>query len=473
MSAWGDRAQALAQSIPLADFEPQALACLNHAPKETPWVIACSGGVDSVALACLMYAHFPKRRANLVIAHYNHALRAEASDGDAAFVAELAEGLRLPFVSEKNEVDLSASEAHLRGARFKFFDRVLEGCGGQLLLLAHQANDVAETILMRLARGSGLTGLVAPRPVHQHRGGRVHVRPILSLERVKIEASLKAAGIPWREDASNASGDYFRNRVRRTVLPALRECAPAELMPNMLLSRSLLEEDEMALEDWLDTFFGQAVQEGSLYRGPFLDKPKALYRRGLYRWLCEHGLVLSRNVFELVLEAFFQGEAGQWVVGEKRRIVGDGLVLNVEQVQDTFSWQPEGVLAPGGRVYFPDGSVLNIEGVSLSQEEQSIIFAGRVDSQKEAYIAQSVSCLRVRSWVPGDRYHPLGAPGTRKLQDIFTDKKIPREQRALLPLIENGSGELVWCPGLPPAEKSRLQPGTLGALRLTYRSTHG
>jgi tRNA(Ile)-lysidine synthase len=164
-------------------------------------------------------------------------------------------------------------------------------------------DDIAETLLMRLARGSGAGGLSAPRPVQLMPGGQVRLRPLLTWQKAGLADALCAAGAAWREDESNATGDFFRNRIRRDVLPAWRAASPGrDALAGAALTRELLAEDDVALEAWLD-----AVQpfttDGALDVGRLAGKPRALIRRALHRWMSVQPGAgdLSRQGFEALL----------------------------------------------------------------------------------------------------------------------------------------------------------------------------
>ena len=465
------QAQALAERFPKASLSQEALEFLERSAG--PWVLGCSGGVDSVCLALLLHALFPEKAC--VLAHFNHGLRGSASDSDEAFVAELASGLGFECMSECAERTIvggsDASEAVLRAERFAFFEKVLSEKGGSVLLLAHQADDVAETLLMRLARGSGLTGLCAPRPVHAHGNAQVRVRPLITVTREAIEKAFQELDIRWRVDGSNFSDDYFRNRIRHRVLPALKDAAPTLLLPNMLHARSLLEEDDAALEAWVDALFENISFESSLDVTVLEGKPKALSRRVLYRWLHAHQRSLTRALFEKILRALNCGDSGMWSVGNETLVVFNKGILSLDVAQRLqLDWQPKGMLIAGGSVFFPNGSFLRAELVKLTEGLLARILQGKVNPQKEAYVAPSQTVLHVRSPRPGDRFYAFGAPGSKKLQDCFVDKKVPQEVRRRLPLILCDRGEILWCAGFPPCEKSRLKPGMSYALRLTYDS---
>lgn len=209
----------------------------------------------------------------------------------------------------------TVSEATARAARHAFFAREMKQLGSRVLWLAHQQDDIAETMLMRLARGSGTAGLAAPRPVQLVADRRVHLRPLLTLKKQELIAVLRAVEVAWREDASNDGQDFFRNRIRRTVLPAWQKAAKRDASAGAALARELLEEDDAALEVWLDRL--APLKRGVLDLRVLADVPPAVVRRSLHRWMLavRAKTDLSRQGFELLLAAVMRGTATRFSLG--------------------------------------------------------------------------------------------------------------------------------------------------------------
>lgn len=186
------------------------------------------------------------------------------------------------------------------------------------LWLAHQQDDIAETFLMRLARGSGTGGLAAPRPVHPMADGRVHLRPLLTLKKAELLAALRTAGAAWREDSSNGRDDYFRNRIRRVVLPAWAKAAGRDVLAGAALARERLEEDDQALEMWVDAL-APLGRDRQLDLRMLAGMPRAITRRALHRWLLaqRQPTDLSRQGFEILLAAVERGQATRFSLGTR------------------------------------------------------------------------------------------------------------------------------------------------------------
>jgi tRNA(Ile)-lysidine synthase len=200
--------------------------------------------------------------------------------------------------------------------------------------MGHQRDDVAESLLMRLARGSGAGGLAAPRPVQAGAQGRIHLRPLLDLGKSDIVRALRAAGVPWREDATNAGKDYFRNRIRNSVLPAWSKASGRDALAGAARTRELLEEDDSALETLVDRL-GAVSLAGKLDVQRLKGQPRAIARRALHRWLLRQPAKggLSRQGFDALLSAVERGLPtrqslgadgfarirGKWLAFERKR----------------------------------------------------------------------------------------------------------------------------------------------------------
>jgi tRNA(Ile)-lysidine synthase len=268
-----------------------------------------------MALLAVLRAHWPERR--LVALHFNHGLRGRASEADERFCRKFAATLGIKYLAGvwKEAPRQGASEADARAARHVFFRSMLTRLRSRVLWLGHQQDDIAESMLMRLARGSGAGGLAAPRPVQVFQDGRVHLRPLLTLKKAELAAALKQAGLKWREDASNRGQAFFRNRVRRAVVPVWQETAGRDALAGAARARELLEEDDDALEAWLDRL--APLKRGVLDGRKLAGVPRAVTRRALHRWLLavRADTDLSRQGFELLLAALERGAATRFSLG--------------------------------------------------------------------------------------------------------------------------------------------------------------
>lgn len=327
---WSAVAARLAVALPRERLHPSVLAWAEAQPANARWAIALSGGADSVALLLLLWAHWTERRERLVALHFDHRLRGRASTGDARFCAGLCRALGVPLVNARWEdrpplrAGTVVPEAAARSARIGFFTTELRRRRVAALFLGHHRDDVAETVLMRLARGSGTGGLAAPRPVHIHAtpaAGRVHLRPLLTLDKSALVAALREAGASWREDASNTSGAHLRNRVRADLIPAWRVAAAEpgrDALAGLALSRDLLEEDDDALTAWA-VRITRIDARGALALAPVRGVPRAVLRRVLHRWLAASPARtdLNRVGFNALLALVLSGREGRQSLGAR------------------------------------------------------------------------------------------------------------------------------------------------------------
>jgi tRNA(Ile)-lysidine synthase len=453
--------------FPRTALNAAVVAAADARPADEPWFVAFSGGADSLALLLLIWSHWPERREKLTALHFNHCLRGAASDADEQFCRDVSSALGVGFSSTRwTDAPTNPNEAETREARQSFFAHEMTALGSQVLWTGHQKDDIAETQLMRLARGAGPAGLAAPRPVSIRENGRIFLRPLLTLGKAEIAAALTAAGVSWREDSSNATRDYFRNRVRYDVLPRWQDAACNSVLGGAALSRELCEEDDFALEAWL-TELNVHATDSMIDLRSLVGKPRALWRRALRRWAPIGAL--GRAGFEELLALCEEGKAGRVSLGEGFAKVKDAVVKWDKPAQASSLWSPV-VLLDNVTVALPDGAELVARRITFDSELRRRVQAGAVDRDGEAFLATVELPFTARQWMPGDRFRPLGAPGSAKLQDLFVNRKIPAELRQALPVICAADGEILWVPGFPPAERVKITEHTASGVQLTYRS---
>lgn len=315
---WRAAATQLAMAVPRTRLHPEVLAWSLTAEARQTWAVAFSGGADSLALLLLLWAHWPGQRRRLVAIHFNHRLRGATADRDERFCQVVAESLGIRWRRGRwSESVRGASEAQARTARHAYFSHELRRLRTNALWLGHQQDDVVETMLMRLARGSGTAGMAAPRPIQRMVDGRVHLRPLLGLKKIEIVEHLMSQKIPWREDASNRAGKFLRNRLRQDVVPAWRLAnADRDALAGAALSRELLEEDDNALEVWLSEI-RPLTAAGGLNLRRLVGRPRGLVRRALHLWLGAQatGVGLSRQAFTAILDDVIKGRVTRHSLG--------------------------------------------------------------------------------------------------------------------------------------------------------------
>lgn len=435
-------------------------------PTDSCGLVAVSGGADSVALLHLLHKVAETHRLTLHAAHLDHALRPD-SPADAAHVRGLCATLGVPLSEARIDVATLAQsgkggiEETAREARRAFLRETAQIHGCAWIALAHQRDDQAETFLLRLLRGAGTTGLAGMRPVDPP-----FVRPLLPFARTELVEWLASEGIAWREDASNQDPAFVRNRVRHELLPLLESYNPAVCRRLNELCRQLADDED----DWAKRSAAELQHVAELGAGECRLPCAALTAASpamagrLVRAALKHVRGDLRRldadhitaVVALAGGARPQGELflpGAWV-GRRYQ-----LLLMREAPPRTVAQTSFAIAGPG--IYpLTDGRVL---GVSLADGAR-----GEGRNAVEFCARQVTFPLRVRAPRPGDRLHPAGMAGTKKLQDLFVDMKIPVEDRIAAALVFGGE-RLLWvagvrrCAGLGPAPV----PGPVLRLELT------
>lgn len=473
MSDWSDAVAQLGIFGVERYLQEDAQEFLLQLPdKSQPLLLACSGGADSVFLLLLMAAWCQRQGMALRVLHFNHGLRGAEADADADFVADIAGELQLPYACGHAAALERTDEGSLRFVRYQWMEKQYFEHGAAALLLGHHADDAVESLLMATLSGAGLSGLTAPRPVVRFANGHVRVRPILHLRREEIEHQLHLLRVPWREDATNALPIYTRNWLRHDVIPMLNERLPQDVCAGMTRTRELLQEALQAIDCWVGNLQLDMSSPGALDLRAAQGAPRAVLRRALMRWWLLHyaETLLPKDVLEELLdqiEGFSPQRAIQVSAGFLFTWRGEFELARVD-VDRAGIWQTDAAVQwhpLASDLYLPGGGRLTGCICRFAAQDQPY---RRANPAREAWLAMAAQPLLVRRWRKGDRYRPLGAPGRRKLQDLFTDAKLEREQKHSLPVICNTHDEILWVPGFPPADSVCLDAASESALKLTY-----
>lgn len=419
-------------------------------------LIAVSGGADSVALVYAL--HFLKKRygISITLAHLNHGIRGRAADQDAVFVRELAWRLNLRCEQGRADIPRMAKERGVslemaaRQSRYEFLTRTARAVGANCVATAHTADDQVETVLLKLTRGAGPQGVTGIPYCAERHGVRV-VRPCRDVTHTEAVRFLRRHGLAWREDKSNLDMTFLRNRVRRQVLPLLESKLNPQVRRAILRTAELLREEN----EWLDSIARGLWSEcaGGAKRNELnVEKlnglPLAARRRILRLWLVAGGVDADPLGFEAIenierLLAAPRGTRAVPVSGGVRVVCRYGkLVLEKGPVVAGGAFR-ERVAVPGETV-LPDHGLRIVTKRATGIIRKRGVRTGHLPAA--ASIGGKVSALYVRSWKPGDRIKPFGMKGTRKLQDLFVDQKVPRDRRDRIPVFEC-RGEIVWIPG--------------------------
>lgn len=435
-------------------------------------LLALSGGPDSTALAHLLVEIRDEWRLRLQALHVNYGLRGEDSDEDERFVKETCRRLDIPLSLRTWEEGECGKGESLQMAARRFRYRLLEeeqaAAGADRIVTAHNSDDRVETLLLNLFRGAGHRGLGGI----PYRRGSV-VRPLLDAGRDSIERFLSLRKIPWCVDQTNRETKYDRNKIRLELIPYVEELLDRKIGPALVRAADLLSEADHFLD-------GEAL-----------------------RWIERHGSVDNRE--NLVLPAgdislLPQALRRQVIRSAIRDTAGSLIEVRYDQIERIADLAGD---ATGGRIPLPRGKEARREGdrilfgatpgepvrfeISLPLPGSARLPGGREvacrfvakteipPDLKEgtggtAYLdADAVEPpMLFRSRLPGDRFRPLGAPGSKKLQDLFVDRKVPRSRRDEIPILADERGVL-WVTGITVADRAKVTDETSNILEVAFQ----
>lgn len=445
-------------------------------------LLAVSGGPDSVALLSLMATLAPSWRLKLTVVHFNYGLRGSESDDDEAFVSSFCRARSIPFVVRRpilsKQRRASSLQMLARWARYEAMKSLAHEIHADRIVTGHTANDQAETMLLWMLRGAGLTGLAGMPFIRE----QIIVRPLLKTMREEILAYLKQEGLSYRQDSTNLTGLYRRNRVRRDLLPVMEDITPGIVR---LLERQadVLRADETYLEQVVEELHQSLVtvdtKRGQRFeRDAFVALPDALKRRLVRRMLKlmdPEQRAPSLRVVENVLR-FVSGRSkgvrlslkGVNVIRERERMIVIRRIGASDHRAERSVVTPMTLSVPS-TVYWP-GTGQQIHVQEMTRQEAEPFLKHRTRDCAVFDMTRLSAPLVLRPWQAGDRMHPRGMGGkSKKLQDFFTDLKLSREERRRVPLLAAPEG-ILWVVGRREDERFVARKSTSRCLVATVHS---
>ena len=471
----------------------EAVKRAGYSNNETTLVVGVSGGPDSTALLHALVALQSIHGLGLHVGHLNHNFRGQEAEDDAVFVEELAQSLGLPVTVAKEDPHeyqrkrgISSFEQGAREMRYSFLARVSKDIGARAVTVGHNADDLAETVMLHVLRGSGLHGLrgmteLSDWPWPREGGGLSLFRPLLGMAKDQTAAYVRGLGRTFREDSGNYMWRFTRNKVRHDLMPKLAEDYNPQVRKALVrLAHAAAEEldfsegelnrawPEVAVESLGEVRYDRAAL-GKLH--PHLQR--LALRRGYILVNGDATRLSERHLIAMVNLA--QAQQG----GRTLNLPG-GVLFRRDYRELVLTRSSE-----------PDCPYPELDGeypIRLPTEAgvETVAQAGpwRVTMQIRAASGESyehgdgwTACLdlralgeraTLRAWRPGDRIQPLGMRGQKKLQDLFTDLRVPRHWRGRVPLLESAGG-IVWVVGHRIADWAKVETGADGQiLRLRF-----
>jgi tRNA(Ile)-lysidine synthase len=421
-------------------------------------LLTVSGGIDSVVLAELCHQSGLK----FGIAHCNFQLRGKESEGDEMFVQKLAQKYNVAFHTQRFETEAFSIQNGLsiqmaaRQLRYEWFDRIREEHRYDYILTAHHQDDLLETILLNLTRGTGIAGLHGILP----KKGFL-IRPLLFATRDRIFQFLQQMQLTWREDRSNFSNDYLRNRLRHEVIPILQE-----MNPKVASSVSELAERVRATEEIVAESMRLAAQEalheenGSLWISyKKLEQLSSPLERLSY-WLANCHFTYFQTK---VIWKSRNGQAGKQFFSPSHTLITDRThwIITPTQTEQPLKWH---LTSEKGEIVYPNGllkwEVFN--GIEKAEANPNVIY---LDADTLIFP------ITLRLWQKGDRFCPLGMKGKqKKISDFLIDNKVPRNLKEKVYILET-EGKIAWLVGFRLDERFKVKETTKNYIKLTNTTT--
>ena len=439
-------------------------------------LVAVSGGADSLALLYGLHALHTHLNCHLHVVHLDHGIR-DDSDADAQFVCEHAVHLWLPFI--EHAVDLPhlakqwklSVEAAGRKARYEFYESVCAQIGATKVALGHHRDDIAETVLMNLLRGTGSDGLKGIAPI---RVGKF-IRPLAAFTRQEIEAFLKSINLVPRLDSTNTDKRYLRNRIRHELVPLLEQDYNSNIRTGLSRTAEVLNAESDYLGAIARETFDLCRLPSSQSTCIVLDREKFL----------QNHIALQRRILRHSIAEFF-GQVDDFYFEHFQAILGlinrdkpnavlslpNGIQFRRAYEQLVFAKTPVETgdfaypLNVPGKTFIP---ALNTEITAYLYDTSPDDFPPLPDGTFEAMLDYSEIQLPliVRNRRQGDRFQPHGMHGTKKIKDFFMDIKVPGSERNRIPMLVYGD-EILWVIGFTTNERFKIQPQTQRYLHLHY-----
>lgn len=434
-------------------------------------IVAVSGGPDSIALLHVLYKLKEELGISLYVAHVNHGLRGIEADSDEEYVKKFCESLNVEFRSKRVDINEIArvrnisSESAGREVRYEFFKELMKKFSAQKVAIAHNANDQAETILMRIMRGTGMDGLIGIRPVRDS----IFVRPLINSTRDQIEEYCLKNNLNPRIDKTNLEAIYSRNKVRLQLIPYIQENFNKDIIQGLNRLSYTIKVDNDYLEE---------VSREKYKKYCDTNREKVIISKEAF---LEHESIITR-----VIRLAIQNLVGNLYNFEKIHIydimrlqkcsTGKELNLpsNVYSVNNygdiVISRTKKQNIKARVEEYILDNGINAIEDINIKVSIRTISMEKKPDFKRSKWIKyfdydKIKGDITLRFRRDGDKFTPLGMSGSKKLKDLFIDLKVPKEERNEIPLVCFG-GSIAWITGYRVSEVFKVDEDTKNILEV-------
>ncbi len=434
-------------------------------------IVAVSGGADSVCLLDILHRLKDVLRLTLIVAHFDHGLRPDADAYETQFVEALASSLHLDVVTKKADPGIRPESASLeeraRDARYRFLMNVQKEWAAQKIVTGHTLNDQAETVLMRLLRGSGPPGLSGIHPVREN----CVIRPLLEVTRSEIESYLGQRRLQYVTDASNFEFRHLRNEIRLNLIPQLETYQP-RIVELLGRTAEIMGEENRWFDAQAETWIKKEAETASnndiiIPLSRFTDLPEPL-KNHVVRQALKMVNGSLRRISLLHIEAIKRLATGRRP--QARVTLPDTLRVRRVYERLVFSRSIETSERFCCFIERPGSFDLDVMGCSLVLEE--LDRAAISDLKTQPWTAcldagRITFPLMLRNFRPGDRFVPIGMTGHKKLKDFFVDMKVPSDIRSRIPILTQGN-QPIWVCGLRIDDRFKVTSSTRKVLRVTF-----
>ncbi len=424
--------------------------------KDKKLLIAISGGIDSVVLTHLMH----QLNLNFSLCHCNFQLRGEESDGDENFVKQLGKEMGRTFHSTKFDTESYANENKLstqvaaRELRYQWFHELLDTYQYDYVLTAHNTNDNLETFLINLTRGSGLDGFTGIPTVNQK-----IVRPLLEFSRNDIMMFAIKNGITWREDHSNATVKYVRNKIRHKIVPTLEEINP-HILDTFRKTLEHLNQSQEIIRDRIEEVSKETLttEENRILidirKIDTLQNKKAY----LYQMLHPYGFTEWDDVFHLL-----SAQSGKQVFSKTHRLLKDRSSLVLIPIQDSSSSESSfSIHEEVSKISTPIALEFQEYQPKNVHDKNTIL----VDKGLLHYP------LSLRKWKHGDVFSPTGMKGVKKVAKLFKDKKLSLIEKEQIWLLTDARDQIVWIVGIRQDRRFLVSDTTTEKIQISLKTKY-